>query len=306
MCIAGKILMIEPAAFSFNEQTALTNVFQTYEHSPGVQERALREFTDFVSLLKKEGIEVKVIKDTPVPHTPDSIFPNNLFSTHTIPGGRRLVFYPMSVPDRRSERKEGIITYLEQEYGPAVQLQKYEKEHKYLEGTGSLVLDRKNRTAYCCLSPRSDKDVLEKWAALMDYDYIAFEASDNKGVPIYHTNVMMGICSGFAVVCGDLISNPTAKRKVFDSLEKSGRRILEITPEQMERYAGNILELRTDKKDPAGENRRIIVMSQTARKAFSPNQLKIISGYGKIVSPSLETIERIGGGSARCMMAELF
>lgn len=157
MCTASKVLMVEPAAFSFNEQTAGTNVFQTNECAPGIQEGALREFADFVSLLRKEGIYVKVIRDTPVPHTPDSIFPNNLFSTHMTAGGRKLVFYPMSVPDRRSERKEGIVSCLQHEYGPAIQLQEYEKENKYLEGTGSLVLDRKNRMAYCCLSQEATR-----------------------------------------------------------------------------------------------------------------------------------------------------
>jgi hypothetical protein len=291
--------MIRPVNFGFNEQTAASNAFQNRDaNQQAVQDKALAEFDSFVKILRDNGVNVTVVDDTLQPHTPDSIFPNNWVSFHADGG---VFLYPMQAENRRLERREDIISKLEDTFKVAhvIDLSRFEAEHKFLEGTGSMVLDRENKIAYACLSPRTDKETLNFFCEQAGYKPISFEAVDAQGKAIYHTNVLMCIGSGFAVICADSIPNPHEKVVVLESLRSTHKEIVTITFDQMNHFAGNMLEL----QNKAGEN--LIVMSQNAYQALNEEQKSVLEKYGKLIYADINDIETNGGGSARCMIAEV-
>lgn len=291
--------MIRPVNFGFNEETAESNAFQQHDRSQGsVQEKALAEFNNFITVLKSNGVDVIVVDDTPEPYTPDSIFPNNWVSFHA---DGDIFLYPMQAENRRLERNEDIIRELEDRFRVRhiVDLSRFENEGKFLEGTGSMVLDRENKIAYACLSPRTDRSVLDIFCQQEGYTAICFDALDEKGKAIYHTNVMMCVGSQFAVICLDSVPNPHEKIVLTESVKNSGRELIDISFEQMNQFAGNMLEV----KNKDGET--LIVMSKTAYKSLTDEQKDILTKFGKLVYSDIGTIEKNGGGSARCMMAEV-
>ncbi|WP_419698827.1 citrulline utilization hydrolase CtlX [Mucilaginibacter sp. NFX135] len=295
----NNILMIRPVNFGFNEQTAGSNAFQNRDANQlAVQDKALNEFDGFVKTLKENGVNVTVVDDTPQPYTPDSIFPNNWVSFHA---DGQVFLYPMQAENRRLERREDIISKLEDHFkvDHIVDLSRFETENKFLEGTGSMVLDRENKIAYACLSPRTDKEALSVFCEQAGYQAVSFDAVDEHEKAIYHTNVLMCIGSGFAVICTDSIPNPHEKVEVLESLRLTKKEIIEISFEQMNRFAGNMLEVR----NKAGET--LVVMSKNAYEALHEDQKSTLKKYGKLVYADINTIETNGGGSARCMMAEV-
>jgi hypothetical protein len=295
----SNILMIRPVNFGFNEETAESNAFQKRNpDQQAVQDKALAEFDHFVKTLKHNGVNVTVENDTPQPYTPDSIFPNNWVSFHH---DGTVFLYPMQAENRRLERREDIITDLEDKFKVAhvIDLSRFEADHKFLEGTGSMVLDRENKIAYACLSPRTDKEVLDLFCEQTGYQPVSFEAADQHGQAIYHTNVLMCIGSKFAVICADSIPNPHEHIVVLESLKSTKKEVVTISFEQMNRFAGNMLEVKNDK----GET--LIVMSKNAFEALDEEQRSTLAKYGKLVYADINTIETNGGGSARCMMAEV-
>lgn len=292
--------MVRPVCFAFNEETATNNSFQQrVADADATRNDALREFDTFVALLRANGISVDVLQDTPEPFTPDSIFPNNCFSTHTGPEGRTLVWYPMYAHNRRWERTKLKSVLEGMSFDRVIDLTPWELEGKFLEGTGSLVLDRVHRMAYACRSPRTDELVLQAWASAMHYDYCLFDAVDSNGHAVYHTNVVMHVGTCTAVVCIDSIHNGEQRSCVIDTLEASGKQVVPITQEQMAHFAGNMLELHN------AEGRPILVMSATARRSLTSAQVDMLERHTQIIAPEIHAIETAGGGSARCMMAEI-
>ena len=293
------LLMIRPVNFGFNEETAESNAFQTRdENQQFVQHRALMEFNNFVDVLAANDVDVTVIDDTPHPHTPDSIFPNNWVSFHA---NGDVFLYPMQAENRRLERREDIITDLEDafEVRHIVDLSRFEHENKFLEGTGSMVLDRLNNIAYACISPRTDKEVLKVFCEQTGSKTVMFNAIDMHGKAIYHTNVLMSIGTDFAVICLDSVYDPIEKNRVKESLLSTQKEVIEITFEQMNQFAGNILEV----QNKAGD--KLIVMSQSAYHSLNKAQIKALGQFGELVFSDISTIEKNGGGSARCMIAEV-
>lgn len=291
--------MIRPVNFGFNEQTAGSNAFQSRNAAQQqVQDKALREFDQMVALLRENGVEVIVIDDTAEPHKPDSIFPNNWVSFHA---DGTVFLYPMMAENRRLERREDIITQLEDEFKVrhVIDLSHFEHEHKFLEGTGSMVLDRENKIAYACLSPRTNKDVLEEFCLDSGYTAVLFHAVDEKGTDIYHTNVLMCVASSFAVICMDCIQDKKEKEAVLTSFQSTQKQVVTITFDQMSHFAGNMLEA----QNKAGE--RLLVMSKSAWDSLNYEQRAILSSFCKPIYADISTIEANGGGSARCMMAEV-
>jgi len=295
----SKILMVRPAKFGFNEQTAGNNAFQSKGDAVTAAQEAEREFDAFVNLLKENEVDLHVIQDTPQPETPDSIFPNNWFSTHE---GGTLVLYPMFAPNRRLERKESVIGYIKENFGVkrVVDLSHFEGSSLFLEGTGSMVADRDNNLIYACKSVRTDERVLEEFCEETDFDYFLFGAYDSLGNPIYHTNVMMSVGSRFVVVCLDSVRDLDERENLIGLAEESDKEIIEISMEQMENFAGNMLEIKNRRGEP------LLIMSQRALKSLGKEQRERLESYCKIVAPNLTVIENNGGGSARCMMAEIF
>jgi hypothetical protein len=295
----SNILMIRPVNFGFNEQTAGSNAFQNRDdNNREVQQKALKEFDGFVATLRQNNVDIIVAEDTIRPYTPDSIFPNNWVSFHA---DGNIILYPMQAENRRQERREDIITQLKDNFKvkKVEDLSHFEAEGKYLEGTGSMVLDRQNKIVYACLSPRTNAEVLAEFCKQTGYSSITFDAFDQNNTAIYHTNVLMGVGSGFAVVCLDSIANEQEKNKVIASFKATKKEIIVISFDQMKRFAGNLLEVKNTKDET------LIVMSQSAYYAFNEQQKAILSKYGKLVYADISTIENIGGGSARCMMAEV-
>lgn len=298
----SNILMIRPVNFGFNQETAESNAFQNAvfgeQNKEQSQQEALKEFDEMVEQLRKSGVNTIVIDDTVEPHTPDSIFPNNWVSFH---GNGSLITYPMQAENRRLERREDIIEQISALFhiNRKVDLSHFEKENKFLEGTGSMVLDRKFKIAYACLSPRTNVDVLKEFSAQMNYEIVTFNAIDADGRQIYHTNVIMCIGDMFAVICLEAIPDLDEKLMVRNSLEQSGKRVVEITLEQMNKFAGNMLEI----KSKTGQ--KMLVMSSSAFHSLMPKQIDILDDYCTIHHFDLSMIEGNGGGSARCMMAEI-
>ncbi len=294
--------MIRPARFESNPLTAESNRFQgkTSATPAEQQAQALTEFDALVVALGDNGINVIVVDDTAKPHTPDSIFPNNWVSFHA---DGRVVLYPMEASNRRTERRVDIVESMGSEHGfhlsEIVDLSHHEKNEHYLEGTGSMVLDRVNRIAYACLSTRTQMDALGDFAQRMDYDVVAFDALDRDGAPIYHTNVLMNIGEKVAVICSEAIARDDQREAVLERLSDTGHEIVNLSYDQMDAFAGNMLELRTN----GGE--RLIAMSQQALESLNETQLAILNENGGVLSAPIDNIESSAGGSVRCMLAEI-
>lgn len=291
--------MIRPASFGFNEQTADSNAFQKADtDQQQVQAKALVEFDAFVQVLRDNNVDVTVIEDTPEPHTPDSIFPNNWISFHE---NGDVFLYPMQAENRRLERREDIIRQLEQQFkvGHIIDLSRFEKQAQFLEGTGSMVFDRQNKIAYTCISPRTDEEVLNIFCEHAGYKPMIFHAVDQNGKAIYHTNVLMAIAAKYVIICLDAITDDDEAEAIIDSISISGKEIIAIGFEQMNRFAGNMLEVYNKK----GES--LIVMSQSAWESLYDEQKEVLSSFSRPVYADIKTIEQNGGGSVRCMMAEV-
>ena len=293
--------MVRPARFGFNPETAGTNLFQRADQRPneaGRQSRVLAEFDGLAAALSRAGVQVIAAADTAAPVKPDAVFPNNWVSFH---GDGTVVLYPMFAANRRLERREDLIAQVAREgsfrIARTVDLSHREAEAKFLEGTGSLVLDRAAHVAYACLSPRTDLDVLGEFAQLLDYELVTFDAQD-AGAPIYHTNVLMAVGTRFAVVCGESIGDPQHRDAVCSKLAATGHEIIEISLPQMRSFAGNLLELE-------GARGRLIALSSAAWSALDAQQRRQLERHGEIVAADIATIERLGGGSVRCMLAEI-
>jgi len=300
---SAHVMMIRPVSFAGNVQTAASNRFQQLGDAGAadtVQQSALAEFDGLVHALRRAQVNVYVFEDTVEPHTPDSIFPNNWVSFHA---DGTVVLYPMLAPNRRQERRLELIEALHSSHGfhvsRTLDLTHREAEEKFLEGTGSLVLDRIQRIAYACLSPRTDMDVLGEFAQRLDYEVVAFEAFDAGGAAIYHTNVLMSVGTRFAAICSECVE-PARRAAVLDMLRSGGRVVLELSFEQMNQFAGNMLELNT------GSGGTVVAMSQAAHDSLTAEQRAMLeNAAGPIVSSAIPTIERLGGGSVRCMIAEV-
>jgi hypothetical protein len=294
--------MIRPERFMSNPMTAASNRFQgrTNATSDEQQERALSEFNGLVEILRAAGITVVVIDDTPEPHTPDSVFPNNWVSFHA---DGRVVLYPMEASNRRSERRHDIIDSLQAAQGfqvsELVDLTAHEAAGHFLEGTGSMVLDRRKRVAYACLSSRTHLDPLGDFAQRMDYDVVAFDAVDRAGVPIYHSNVLMNIGEKLAVICDTAIADDEQRQAVLARLADSGHDIVRLSYDQLDAFAGNMLELRNASGD------RVVAMSTTAFESLDGDQLRRLRENGQVIHAPIEAIEQSAGGSVRCMLAEI-
>lgn len=301
------LLMIRPVGFRMNEQTAVNNYYQTVLDglSPEkVNEAATQEFDRFVSVLESKGVNVISIQDKANPDTPDSIFPNNWVSFHH---DGRVALYPMFAENRRLERREDIFDDLKNHYGfeinEIIDFTEFEDHNKYLEGTGSMILDRYNRIAYAAISERTDRRAFELFCEVFDYVGVVFEAFQSVGDErklIYHTNVMMCIANHFAIVCLDAIDDAEEREMVSQTIRDSGKEIISISEEQTQRFAGNMLEVANS------EGKSYLVMSTSAFEALNTEQKERIEKHSEIIHSSLDTIEACGGGSARCMMAEVF
>jgi hypothetical protein len=296
---ASDVLMIRPVNFAGNPQTRASNRFQSEAPHVAPQAAAAREFDGLAEALSGAGVNVHTFADTPEPHTPDSIFPNNWVSFHA---DGTVVLYPMLAENRRQERRNDLLERLSVELGFRItrilDMTAHERDGKFLEGTGSLVLDRVNRIAYACISPRTDVDVLGDFAQQLDYDVVAFEAQDRGGTAIYHTNVLMCVGTGFAAVCSACIREDE-RAAVVGALRTTGHEIVELSLEQLAEFAGNMLELRS----ALGET--VIAMSQRALDSLSPQQRSTLGRSGTLIAAAIPTIETLGGGSVRCMLAEI-
>ncbi|WP_405572807.1 citrulline utilization hydrolase CtlX [Winogradskyella sp. Asnod2-B02-A] len=299
------ILMIRPVSFRMNEQTAVNNYFQEDLNlkNAEINIKAQEEFDAFVEKLRSVGIDVVVEEDDKLNDTPDSIFPNNWVSFH---GNGDVAKYPMFAENRRRERRDEVFIRLEEEGFVIENIVDYtsaEHEGFFLEGTGSMALDRENRIAYCALSARADEELFIEFCEDFEYTpviFTAYQTVKGKRLPIYHTNVMMCLAETFSVICLDSIDDKKERKNVVKHLKQDGKEIISITEAQMHQFAGNMLQLK-------GENeQRYLVMSEAAHKSLTPHQISSIEKHCPIISSSLETIETCGGGSARCMMAEVF
>jgi len=297
------VFMVRPQAFGPNEQTAASNAFQRAPDRPlaELRGRAQREFEAMVDALRRAGVEVIVFDDADEPVTPDAVFPNNWASFHA---DGRVFLYPMEAVDRRAERRLDIVEALSTEHGfhvsEIVDLSSLEVDGLFLEGTGSMVLDRVGHVAYAALSSRTHMDALAEFAQRADYEITAFEANDSSGVRIYHTNVMMCLGERFAIICADAIDGAEKRAAVLERLGKTGRNIVEISMQQMEHFAGNVLEL----DDGAGG--AVVAVSRTAHDSLTDDQRERISRCGRMLPIDVGTIEQVGGGGVRCMLAEIF
>ena len=301
----NSILMIRPINFRMNEQTAVNNYFQEdlSLRDSLINLKAQKEFDDYVDKLRKFGVEVIVVSDNQENDTPDSVFPNNWVSFHK---DGTMAIYPMFADNRRLERREDIIIELEKEGFLIENIVDYtsaEDQNIFLEGTGSMILDRQNKIAYCAISPRADEELFIEFCEDFEYTPVIFTANQTVGnsrEAIYHTNVMMCIAETFSVICLSCIDDKKERKNVISHIKKSGKEIIDITEKQMHQFAGNMLQVK-------GKNNELfLVMSQAAYKSLTKEQIKKIEKHCNIISSSLETIETCGGGSARCMMAEVF
>ena len=305
MQITNTILMIRPVNFRMNEQTAVNNYFQEELDldAKAVNTLAQEEFDAFVIVLRSKGVNVIVEEDTVEPNTPDSIFPNNWISFH---GDGTIGLYPMFAENRRNERREEVLDNLEKQGYIITQTVDYtsaEDEGVFLEGTGSILLDRVNRKAYCALSVRADEELFVEFCEDFEYTPVIFKANqteDGKRMAIYHTNVMMCMAEEFSVICLDTIDDKKERKNVVNHLKQDNKEIITITEVQMHHFAGNMLQVL------GADDKRFLVMSTAAYSILTAAQIKSFEKYGEIIHSSLKTIETCGGGSARCMMAEVF
>lgn len=299
---ARGVLMIRPAGFAGNPQTAASNAFQSAPAAVtlGVQQQALMEFESLVQALTQAGVDVCVFDDTPQPQKPDAVFADNWVSFHA---DATAVLYPMLPPNRRPERRTELLERLAATRGyridRVVDLSGHEEAGEYLEGSGSLVLDRPNRLAYVCLSPRTHLNALGDFAQQLDYQIVSFDAHDAQGVPIYHTNVMMCVGADFAVVCGESIVDEQRRAAVRKRLADTGHELVELTQAQMASFAGNMLALENQAGEP------VIAMSSAAWSCLDAAQRARLERHGRIVAAPIPTIEHFGGGSVRCMLADI-
>ena len=298
MPFASTILMIRPAAFGFNEQTARNNSFQQKISLENIQQKALEEFDQMVNTIRSYGIDVVVIEDTPDPIKPDAIFPNNWFCTMD-DGSFHL--FPMFAKNRRVERRLDLISQLENNFivNDTITWTKDEEQNIFLEGTGSMVMDHDNKIIYACISERTHSKLLQQFADNMGYSVTSFNATDKKGLPIYHTNVLMCIGNNFCVICDEVI-DAVDRDKVFHSFRNTNKQVISISYNQMLHFAGNMLQLQNKNGD------YILVMSRSAFDSLDQQQKDRLLSHTQLLPIDIDTIETIGGGSARCMMAEIF
>ena len=296
------VLMIEPAAFGFNAETAQNNYFQVNSENAETQNRALQEFNNFVEKLRSKGINVITMKDTLEPHTPDSIFPNNWISMHQ---DGTVVLYPMCAVNRRWERRNDILEILKRNFSvkEIIDFSATENDGKFLEGTGSMIFDHENKLAYGSVSLRLDEQLFREFCEKFGFEPVVFhsyQTANNERLPIYHTNVMMCVADQFVVICLDCIDDETERKNVAETIKNSGKEIIEISENQMQQFAGNMLQVENS------EGKKFLVMSQSAYQSLTLEQISNIEKYSEIIYSDLETIETNGGGSARCMLAEVF
>lgn len=303
--LTNHILMIRPAQFRMNEQTAVNNYFQAQAGMTpeAVEKKAQEEFDTYVSVLREKGVQVSVVQDTLDPDTPDALFPNNWVSFHQ---DATVALYPMFAENRRLERREAVLEILEEDGFIIDQVMDYtaaEDSGIFLEGTGSLILDRIHKKAYCALSSRADEELFIEFCEDFEYTPVIFTANqtvEGKRLPIYHTNVMMCLAETFAVICSDSIDDKKARKAVLNHLKEDGKEVIAISEVQMHSFAGNMLQVLGSNETP------YLVMSTTAYESLQPDQLSKIRKHCEIIHADLSTIETCGGGSARCMMAEVF
>ncbi len=302
--ITGHLMMIRPRHFGYNSETATSNAFQTEPEKTGespqiIREKALVEFDDFVTLLESNGIKVTVIEDKNDPITPDAVFPNNWVSFHQ---NGMAITYPMQSESRRFERNESIIDQLAEdlEVHAIFNLDTYEDKGLFLEGTGSMILDRVNKIVYACLSPRTDLAVLEVFCKLLNYRKVVFHAVDAGRQPIYHTNVMMAMGESFVVICMDTILDAKERDTLKKYFYETKKEVINITLDQMNAFAGNMLQVKNNR------NISYVIMSSQAHASLRPDQIRHLERHTRILHAPIPTIETYGGGSVRCMMAEVF
>lgn len=294
------VLMIRPVAFGFNDETASSNSFQQNpDDSFGTQNKAVEEFDRMVDLLRSHEIDVRVFDDSKTPIKPDVLFPNNWISFHA---DGKVILYPMLAENRRAERRMDIIEVLKSDFRitETIDLSGHEISDTFLEGTGSLVFDYVNRIAYACRSPRTDEQLVEKICALLRYKPIIFNAVDQRGQPVYHTNVMMCVGSKFVVICLDSILSESDQDLILDSFEQTGHKVVAISYDQMSAFAGNMIEVRCINNEP------IVLLSSRAFNSLLPGQVDAISRHVDMIPIPIDTIEKIGGGSVRCMVAGIY
>ncbi|MBV9345930.1 MAG: amidinotransferase [Gammaproteobacteria bacterium] len=305
---AGAVLMVRPAAFGFNPETAASNAFQRDpdgEPPAAIAARARAEFDGVVQALRGEGIGVCVVEDTADPPKPDAVFPNNWVSFHA---DGTLVTYPLASASRRAERRAEVIEAVSGQLGfrtrRHLDLTAHEREGRFLEGTGSLVLDHRQRRAFACPSPRTDAGLVRSWAEALGYEPVLFAASDAQGRPYYHTNVCLWIGTQVAAVALESVA-PADRARLLESLTAPDRAVLELTRREIAGFAGNMLELAT--WDEALGDARVLVLSQSARQALAPATYRRLAGAAdNLLAVPVPTLERYGGGSVRCMLAEVF
>lgn len=303
MQTAKTVLMVEPIAFGYNSQTAENNYFQKEQKETDIQEKALQEFNNFAAKLREKGINVITVKDTLNPHSPDSIFPNNWVSFHE---DGTVALYPMFALNRRVERRPEILERLKDEgfkINTVEDFSPFENEEKYLEGTGSMIFDHEYKIAYGSVSLRLDEELFRNFCAKFGFTPIVFHSYQNVGdqrLPIYHTNVMMCVAEQFVVICLDCIDDEMEREKVQEVIKSSNKELIEISEDQLQQFAGNMLQVQNEEGD------KFLVMSETAYKSLTKEQVERIENYCEIIYADLNTIETNGGGSARCMLAEVF
>jgi hypothetical protein len=299
MQTTSHILMIRPSHFDFNKETAVNNSFQINTGDHLVPEKALNEFDQFVIKLRSYDIDVTVVQDTADPYTPDSIFPNNWISFHS---EDTICLYPMFAENRRKERKQSVLDQISSKFvlTNTIDFTEQEERARFLEGTGSMVLDREHKIAYACLSVRTDENILQQFCDEMGYTPLVFEAVDADKYPIYHTNVMMCVADQFVVICLDSIHNQDEKDILIKTLLRTGKVIIQISIDQMNHFAGNMLQLENN------SGTKYLVMSTQAFQSLTEEQIKQIKVFNDIIHSDISTIEKNGGGSARCMIAEIF
>lgn len=303
MQTANTVLMVEPIAFGYNSQTAQNNYFQVEQKEADIQDKALQEFNNFVGKLREKGIKVITVKDTLEPHSPDSIFPNNWVSFHE---DGRVALYPMFAPNRRVERRADILDTVRTEGFKITEvddLSSPENEDKFLEGTGSMIFDHDYKIAYGSVSLRLDERLFREFCDQFGYTPVVFHSFQNVGnqrLPIYHTNVMMCVAEQFVVICLDCIDDELEREKVQEVIKATEKEVIEISEDQMHQFAGNMLQVQNE------EGTQFLVMSETAYKSLTKEQIEKIESYCEIIYADLNTIEVNGGGSARCMLAEVF
>ena len=302
----SEIFMIRPKHFNFNHETAKNNHFQKEEKTlknKEILQNAISEFEELVKKIKQKNIKVEIFEDREEVITTDSIFPNNWISLHK---DGKIYVYPMFSEIRRKEKRIDIInSYRDNGYliNETIDLSKYEKENKFLEGTGSMVLDRENKLCYAAISERTSREVLNKFCEISGYEAIAFKSYqtfENKRKEIYHTNVMMCIADKYVIICLDSIDNIDERKSVIKKLIESKKEIIEINEKQCNNFAGNMLQVKNN------QNKKFLIMSKSAYNSLSKEQLKLITSHNEIIYSSLDTIEKLGGGSARCMITENF